>query len=154
MLNMARIYTPAIIAEIVRRANLGAGAQAIANDLGLNVNSLRVKCSGLGISLRRCREAREASRERRTRGTHGSPLLVVVPRMALLQLRQWSAAKNMSVEALAAELLAVIAADGLCDAILDDDVASPSLAPGSSMPAAPCRSPIGLGGPGKDKSVA
>jgi hypothetical protein len=151
---MARIYTPAIIAEIVRRANLGAGAQAIANDLGLNVNSLRVKCSGLGISLRRCREARTIAREKRARCFPGSPLLVVVPRLALVQLRQWSVSKNMSVEALAAELLAVIAADGLCDAILDDDMDSPSLAPGTAVSDRPCRSPIGLARPDKDKSVA
>lgn len=151
---MARIYTPAVIAEIVRRANLGAGAQAIAKDLGLNINSLRVKCSGLGISLRRCREAREASREKRARTSHGSPLLVVVPRLALVQLRQWSASKNMSVEALAAELLTVIAADGLCNAILDEDIESPSLAPGAAMPGTQCRSSVDHQGPGKDKSVA
>ena len=60
---MGKIYTPATIAEIARRASDGAGARAIANDLGLKVTSLRVKCSQFGISLRKCRASRAAALE-------------------------------------------------------------------------------------------
>jgi hypothetical protein len=52
---MARVFTPATIEEIIKRARGGANARTIATELGLNHASLRVKCSQLGISLRRCR---------------------------------------------------------------------------------------------------
>lgn len=180
---MGKIYTPATIAEIVRRASDGAGARAIANDLGLKVTSLRVKCSQLGISLRKCRASRAAALEeqaasssppasgagathqvsssRPSYATHAHfangalplaavsatparpkpavaqartnisfntertdvPLVVVVPRHTILQMRQWGAAKGMTAEELAAELLKVIAAEGLYKAILDEDAA-------------------------------
>ena len=198
---MGKIYTPATIAEIVRRASDGAGARTIANDLGLKVTSLRVKCSQHGISLRKCRASRAAAMEQAkaqmadapantsmsaitplsynghathyangANGTHtGSPyvngghraiavngvaqarpnpaitnptiaaaaaanlvfetdrtdvpLLVVVPRQTVLQLRQWGATKGMTTEGLAAELLNVIAAEGLYKAIIDEDAA-------------------------------
>jgi hypothetical protein len=51
------------------------------------------------------------------------PLVVVVTRQTLLQLRQWGATKGMTAEGLAAELLNVIAAEGLYKAILDEDAA-------------------------------
>jgi len=198
---MGKIYTPATIAEIVRRASDGAGARTIANDLGLKVTSLRVKCSQLGISLRKCRASRAAALEQAkaqmgdapvntsvaavprvsynghathyANGANGShngspyvngahralavnvvtqarpspaitnpaiaaaaaanlsfksdrtdiPLVVMVPRQTMLQLRQWGATKGMTAEGLAAELLNVIAAEGLYKAILDEDAA-------------------------------
>lgn len=109
---MARIFTSLMIAEIVQRANNGMSAKEIARDLGLNLGSLRVNASNLGISLRK----RRAAHAQNTR-----TLRVVVSNQALTRLRGWSAAKGLSVEGLAAELLAVIASDGLCAAILDDD---------------------------------
>jgi len=57
---MSKVFTPSIIAEIVRRARAGATGKAIAERLGLKEASLRVKCSKLGISLRKCREAQAA----------------------------------------------------------------------------------------------
>lgn len=50
------------------------------------------------------------------------PLVVIVPRIAMLQLRQCGIAKGLTVEKLAAELLTIIGQEGLCRAILDDDV--------------------------------
>ena len=57
---MTKVFTASIIAEIVRRARSGATGKAIAERLGLKELSLRVKCSKLGISLRKCREAQAA----------------------------------------------------------------------------------------------
>jgi len=57
---MTKVFTPSIVAEIVRRARAGATGKAIAERLGLKETSLRVKCSKLGISLRKCREAQAA----------------------------------------------------------------------------------------------
>jgi hypothetical protein len=158
---MARVFTPTTIAEIVRRASAGAGARAIASELGLKVSSLRVKCSQLGISLRQCRVTAAAANGTRVHATvagrhmlhaqpamklvhspartpvgppklrpvasvaDGSnvsvPLVVVLPRLAMLQLRQCGMAKGFTVERLASELLTIIAQESLCRAILDDD---------------------------------
>jgi hypothetical protein len=158
---MARVFTPTTIAEIVRRASAGAGARAIASELGLKVSSLRVKCSQLGISLRQCRmnaaaangqrqhvpttsrqalhaqpamklvhsSARAVAAPAKMRVGHVTaetasanvPLIVVVPRIAMLQLRQCGMSKGFTVERLAAELLTIIAQEGLCRAILDDE---------------------------------
>ena len=49
--------------------------------------------------------------------------MIGLPRQTVLQLRQCGAAKGMTAEELAAQLLNVIAAEGLYKAILDDDVA-------------------------------
>ena len=51
------------------------------------------------------------------------PLVLVLPRQTVLQLRQCGAAKGRTAEGMAAQLLNVIAAEGLYKAILDDDAA-------------------------------
>jgi hypothetical protein len=51
------------------------------------------------------------------------PLVVVLPRQTVLRLRQCGAAKGMTAEGLAAQLLDVIAAEELYKAILDDGAA-------------------------------
>jgi hypothetical protein len=121
---MAKIFTRSIMSEIVRRANAGEGAEAIAAALGLKVASLRVKCSRLGISLRQCPACRAVSKRSKAGAVESIaddvPLVVMLPRRTLAQLRH-GAAKGESAEALAARLLTVIATEGLTRAILDED---------------------------------
>lgn len=113
---MERIFTSAVMDEVVRRVNGGARACEIARDLGLNLGSLRVKASTLGISLRQ--RKRERGKPIFPRGE--VPLRVRVSKATLAQLREWSIGMGLSTEDLASELLSVIVSDRLCAAILGD----------------------------------
>jgi hypothetical protein len=147
----ARVFTTSIIDAIIERATDGADGRMIADELGLNVASLRVKCSQLGISLRRCRAARsntcsskgtatvsavklvsahdgavrQKARSMRTRAPTAAagadvPVILKIPRLTLLQLMTYAATKGIAVEALASQLLTIIAQEQLCAAILDE----------------------------------
>jgi hypothetical protein len=48
-----RIFTPTALAQVKSLVNQGASAAAIADEIGCTLGTLRVKCSQLGISLRR-----------------------------------------------------------------------------------------------------
>jgi hypothetical protein len=144
---MTRVFTPATIEEIIKRARRGANARTIATELGLNHASLRVKCSQLGISLRKCRASgqdpasqttsskiiqvpvcgKQINGPLSTRTVPTSPqtdsLVIVVSGLTAQRLHRWGMAKGMTAETLAARLLTVIANDGLYKAILDDDAA-------------------------------
>jgi hypothetical protein len=147
---MTKVFTASIIAEIVRRARAGATGKAIAERLGLKEASLRVKCSKLGISLRKCREAQAALddellvfAEDRVSATTTlvssyasvrpgeatlspamrpapAPLIIDVPHHTTMQFRQWAASRGMSAERLASQMLTLIAQEDLFNAILDD----------------------------------
>jgi hypothetical protein len=147
---MTKVFTPSIIAEIVRRARTGATGKAIAERLGLKEASLRVKCSKLGISLRKCREAQAALdddllvfAEDRVATTaplvssyasvrageatlspalrpSPTPLIIDVPYHTTVQFRQWAATRGTSAERLASQMLTLIAQEDLFNAILDD----------------------------------
>ena len=147
---MTKVFTPSIIAEIVRRARAGATGKAIAERLGLKEASLRVKCSKLGISLRKCREAQAALddellvfAEDRVSATATlvssypsvrsgeatlspalrpapTPLIIDVPWHTTVQFRQWAASRGTSAERLASQMLTLIAQEDLFNAILDD----------------------------------
>jgi hypothetical protein len=132
---MAKVFTPATIAEIRRRASAGAGARAIAIDLGLNEASLRVKCCEYSISLRTRRptEGVRSAIKLGHRATspdlgaggfeQGGDALLFVPlgRRTKLQLRKCADAKNVTLERLAAKLLTLVAQEGLCKAVLDEE---------------------------------
>lgn len=91
---------PSLIPALV---NEGLSDREIADRMGWTVGTLRVRCSQLKISLVRRR--------------------VVVPRATLDQLQHRARMTGTSVCALAAELLEIIARDGLYDAVLDREKA-------------------------------
>jgi hypothetical protein len=109
-----RILTKAVLAtipEMVERG--GMGAHAIAEKLGCNIGTLKVRCCQEKISLRRpgSRRGRPKSDERTIRLSSVT--------LALLQKR--AAATGKTDTALAQELLETIARDNLYDAVLDVD---------------------------------
>jgi hypothetical protein len=97
--------SPALIPTLVEA---GLSDSEIARKMGWTVGTLRVRCSQLKISLRR-------------KTATARP--VILPQAILDQLQQRAALMGTSVSALAAELLEVIARDGLYAAVLDRDEA-------------------------------
>ena len=101
----------------------GLSAEQIAENIGCTVGSLRVRCSHLGISLRRrglangahCMNAsvRQSSRS--------LPMLVSVPETTAHLLQCQAALKGTTESKLVASLLDKITQDNLYDAILDED---------------------------------
>jgi hypothetical protein len=98
------ILTQAALARVVTLVDHGRSAAEIANEMGCTLGTLRVRCSQLGISLRRRR---------------GTELKVLLPQITTEQLQQRGASRGISSSTLAAELLMRIACDGLYDAVLD-----------------------------------
>src|SRR5581483_190223 len=113
--NMGRkILTKAVLAtipEMVERG--GMRADDIAEKLGCNLGTLKVRCSQARISLRPpgSRRGRPKTEERTIRLSGAA--------LALLQSR--AAASGKTEAALARELLEAIARDDLYDAVLDND---------------------------------
>ena len=87
---------PAMIAD-------GMGAAAIAEKLGCNLGTLRVRCSQAGISLRAAKHCR----------------LSISPE-TMMGLRQYANVKGCTDVKLAIDLLKVIVQDNLYDAVLDE----------------------------------
>jgi hypothetical protein len=109
-----RILTKAVLAtipEMVAQGNMRAGD--IAEKLGCNIGTLKVRCSQAKISLRPpgSRRGRPRTDERTIRLSGDA--------MALLQRR--AALSGKSETALARELLETIARDNLYDAVLDPE---------------------------------
>jgi hypothetical protein len=98
------ILTHAALARVVTLVDHGRSAAQIADEIGCTLGTLRVRCSQLGISLRRRR---------------GTELKVLLPQVTTEQLQQRGALRGISSSTLAAELLMTIACDGLYDAVLD-----------------------------------
>jgi len=97
---------PALIPTLIAE---GLSDAEIANRMGWTVGTLRARCSQLKISLRR----KSISRTQ-----------ILLPEAVVERLQQHAAMVGISPSALAAELLEVIARDGLYNAVLDrDDVA-------------------------------
>lgn len=98
------------IPEMVERG--GMRADDIAEKLGCNLGTLKVRCSQAKISLRppESRRGRPRTDERTIRVSEAA--------LALLQRR--AAASGKTEAALARELLETIARDDLYDAVLDD----------------------------------
>jgi hypothetical protein len=109
-----RILTKAVLAtipEMVAQGNMRA--DDIAEKLGCNIGTLKVRCSQAKISLRPpgSRRGRPRTDERTIRLSRDA--------MALLQRR--AALSGKSETALARELLETIARDNLYDAVLDPE---------------------------------
>jgi hypothetical protein len=94
---------PALIPALVDE---GLSDMEIASRMGWTVGTLRVRCSQLKISLRR----KTINRRQ-----------IVLPQAILDQLHQRAAMMGVSMYALAAKLLEVIARDSLYNAVLDED---------------------------------
>ena len=96
-------FTPHVLEQIPKLVSDGKSASEIAGQIGCSVDSLRVRCSQLGVTLRR------------------NGLTVRLSRTALDGLRQQAMAEDMSEAGLASALLEIIARDGLYKAVLDLD---------------------------------
>ena len=88
----------------------GLRAQEIAERVGWTVGTLRVRCSQLKISLRRS-------------GNSKSHMCLAVPKAIFGQLQHHATLMGISESELATDLLKTIVQDGLCDAVLDREVA-------------------------------
>jgi transposase-like protein len=109
-----KILTKAVLAtipEMVERG--GMRADDIAQKLGCNIGTLKVRCCQARISLRPpgSRRGRPKSDERTVR----------LSSLTLALLQQRAAATGKSEVALAQELIETIARDNLYDAVLDLD---------------------------------
>ena len=146
---MRKKITPAALSKIPFLLDQGLGAAEIADAVGCTVGTLRVRCSQMGISLRRrkrndCGAAKsqrgrvscEAVRKGDVKGhapttcrsqshpaitplRNQQPVALRLPRKIIDQLRRRAALKGISDSKLASMLLEVIARDGLYDAVLD-----------------------------------
>src|ERR1700730_17432626 len=133
------VLTPAAIARIPTLVRQGLSAAEIATEVGCTLGTLRVRCSRLGISLRR-RVANGQATSARSFNPRiaslpaGSPnpanlasdpkveLKVLVPQATAEQLRHWAALRGISGARLAAELLITIGRDSLYNAVLDESL--------------------------------
>jgi hypothetical protein len=109
-----RILTKAVLAtipEMVERN--GMRADAIAEKLGCNIGTLKVRCCQARISLRPpgSRRGRPKSDERTVRLSPD----------AFTQLQRRAVSSGKTAAALAQELIETIARDDLYDAVLDAD---------------------------------
>lgn len=102
-------------AEMIREfITQGLTDTEIANRMDWTVGTLRVRCSQLGISLRRsCKKVRLRRLQK-----------IPIPTDVFEQLHQRAALMGISAAALAVDLLKEIARDGLYDAVLDRDDAA------------------------------
>jgi hypothetical protein len=140
-----RILTHAAVARVVTLVDHGVSAAEIAKEMGCTLGTLRVRCSHLGISLRRRAGGsggnsvaamdlvtRDKSGDRghtvepSQSVVHESPadvrveLKVFLPQITNEQLRLRGALRGISGSTLAQELLVMIAREGLYDAVLDE----------------------------------
>jgi hypothetical protein len=134
-----KIFTPLVISQIASLVDQGISSEDIAQQVGCRVGSLRVRCSQLGISLRRRKSVedlpsdsdeiqysqpskRQIRRERSNGDLVPDPhtaLGVSLSQVTMDRLRQQGALRGISRSTLAATLLQVIARDDLYEAVLD-----------------------------------
>lgn len=132
-------FTPLVIPQIKSWVDAGLRTEQIAQKIGCTVGTLRVRCSQLGISLRRAR-INDVANEDKTpasltacsyfegQSTRGSgersaverQLPVFVPEITVRRLKNQAALRGLTDAALAATLLEKIAQDDLYDAVLDE----------------------------------
>jgi len=96
-------FTADVLEQIPKLISDGKSLSEVAGQIGCSVDSLRVRCSQLGVTLRR------------------NGLTVRLSQSTLDGLRQRATAEDMSEAGLASALLEVIARDGLYKAVLDLD---------------------------------
>ena len=96
-------FTADVLEQIPKLISDGKSLSEVAGQIGCSVDSLRVRCSQLGVTLRR------------------NGLTVRLSRTALDGLRQQAMAEDMSEAELAAALLEAVHRDDLYRAVLDLD---------------------------------
>jgi hypothetical protein len=120
-----RVFTPAIVAQIPIWRDKGLRAEEIAERIGCSLNTLRVRCSKLGISLRPVGrvEAQQSPKERLFRqhingGRTG--FILSLSQNAIARLRKQAALLGTSGSGLASKLIEAVAQDDLYEAVLDE----------------------------------
>ena len=103
-----RSIDPAMVRTFVEQ---GLSDQEIASRMGWTVGTLRVRCSRLKVSLRRCANNRTSVKR--------SPANVILPRATFDRLVTRAALMGVSVSSLAADLLETIDRDDLYNAVRD-----------------------------------
>ena len=139
---MRKKITPEALHAIRAFLDKGLSSAEIAAAIGITVGTLRVKCSQMGISLRRQKYSVHAAAKRRgvrrepTRKntpppnsglqfqpavsfTHAQLLTLRLPRTVIDQLQDRGTSRGLSASKLASMLLEVIARDDLYAAVLD-----------------------------------
>jgi hypothetical protein len=123
----AVVFTQAVIGQIAPWVRNGAGAVEIAQRIGCTVGTLRVRCSQLGVSLKRpksrsapCAQAVRAPPRRTRTEPAAVSFEVTLSQPCLAQFEGSARARGLSSAALAQALLEVIVQDGLCEAVLDE----------------------------------
>ena len=110
-------FTPETVGRILELVGQGMTAAEIATKVDCTVGTLRVKCSRMGISLRRA--SARSSRRQGVRSSGLERLPIFLSPSVVHRLREQATAKGVSAAALAAMLIEVTITDGLCDAVLD-----------------------------------
>src|SRR4051794_14131982 len=100
-------FTTVVIPQIQSWVTAGLSTVEIAEKIGCTLGTLRVRCSQLGISLRRGRSAEKS-------------LLVSMSRVTAQEFQNQAASKGISGSTLAATLLQKIVQDDLYEAVLDE----------------------------------
>ena len=113
-----RIFTPQVFSRISSLVDQGLGAPEIADTIGCNLGSLRVRCSQQGISLRRHSRPRVASQSKPQ-----GQLTICLRGSAAVHLYQQASKRGISASRFAVALLEAIVQDNLYDAVIDDDTA-------------------------------
>jgi hypothetical protein len=108
----------------------GLSAEEIAGKIGCTLGTLRVRCSQLGISLRKPSNGQQSDRPWESKSTAtkvATPsshpderLALLVPRPTLEHVGRQARSRNLSEVAFIALLLEKIAEDDLYNAVLDD----------------------------------
>jgi len=118
----------AVLEGVPALLDQGLNASEIANAFGCTVGTLRVKCSHMGISLRRRHSGKTATRyppstpaPSMASAAIASRLTLQLPAMVMEQLQQGATAKGLPISKLASMLLETVAREGLYEAVLDED---------------------------------
>ena len=141
---MRKKFTHQAASDIRAWLNQGFTAAEIAQKLECTVGTLKVKCSYLGISLRRKKinhpEPCSTSRNQAMAPLQSRPtvlgresVLVALPSWAMKQLRSQAQPRHLDGAALAAKLLERIVADDLFEAVLDDAESHQSSKPSTDV---------------------
>jgi hypothetical protein len=134
------VFTPAVARQIAPWVRDGARAGDIAQRIGCTVGTLRVRCSQLGISLRRpgprssqCNQALSAPVHTTSTRPTTACFQVTLNEPVMDQFEGSARARGLSSAALAQALLEVIVQDGLYEAVLDEGFPAPQRVTGSIL---------------------
>jgi hypothetical protein len=132
------LFTWALAREIGPWIQDGASPADIAQRIGCTVGTLRVRCSQLGISLKRLEpQSSPCNPSARAHATSTRPAIacfqVTLNQPFMDQFEGSARARGLSSAALAQALLEVIVQDGLYEAVLDEGSRAPQRVTGSIL---------------------